>query len=122
MAEARFQHLSLSMVKDVAVAEITTRDIHSPELAEELGRELAAVLAQDWAGKVLLNFRKVAFLGSAGFALLFKLVSQAKEEGREVKLCGMEHGLKLGAEIVGLPQVVEIHDGESAALHAFARH
>jgi anti-anti-sigma factor len=121
MAEAQFQHLSLSMVKDVAVAEITTRDIQGPQLAQELGRELAAVLAQEWARKVLLNFGRVAYLSSTGFAVIFKLVSQAREEGREIRLCGMEHGVKLGAEIVGLPQVVAIHDDESSALHAFAR-
>jgi len=122
MAEARFQHLRLSMVEDVAVAEILTRDIQGPQPAQELGHELAAVLAQDWARKVLLNFSRVAFLGSTGFAAIFNLVRRAKAEGREVKLCGMEHALKLGAEIVDLPQVVEIHDDEASALHAFARH
>jgi anti-anti-sigma factor len=121
MADAEFQHLRLSMVKDVAVVEIRTREIHGPQLAQELGHELAAVTAQDWAKRVLVNFRRVAFLSSTGFAAIFKLVSRAKAEGREVKFCTLEPGVRLGAEIVGLDKVAEIHDDEGAALRAFAR-
>jgi anti-sigma B factor antagonist len=121
MADADFQHLRLSMVKDVAVVEIRTKDIQGPQLAQELGHELALVTAQDWAKRVLIDFRRVGYLSSTGFAAIFKLVSRAGAEGREVKLCGMEHGVRLGAEIVGLPKVVEIHDDEASALRAFAR-
>jgi anti-sigma B factor antagonist len=119
MADADFQHLKLSMVKDVAVVEIRTKDIQGPQLAQELGHELALVMAQDWAKKLLIDFRRVGFLSSTGFAAIFKLVSRAKAEGREVKLCGMEHGVRLGAEIVGLQKVVEMHDDEASALRAF---
>jgi anti-anti-sigma factor len=121
MSSPDFQHLRLSMIKDVAVVEIRTKDIHSPQLAQELGAELALVTAQDWARRLLVNFRRVAFLSSTGLAAIFKLVSQARAEGREVKLCGMEHGVRLGAEIAGLPKVVELHDDEASALRAFAR-
>ena len=121
MADAGFQHLRLSMVQDVAVVEIRTRDIHGPQVAQELGAELALVTAQDWARRLLVNFRRVAFLSSTGFAALFRLVSRARAEGREVKLCAMEPGVRLGAEIVGLDKVAEIRDDEGAALRAFAR-
>jgi anti-sigma B factor antagonist len=121
MADAEFQHLRLSMVKGVAVVEIRTKDIQGPQLAQELGHELALVMAQDWAKKLLIDFRRVGYLSSTGFAAIFKLVSRATAEGREVKLCGMEQGVRLGAEIVGLPKVVEIHDDEASALRAFAR-
>ena len=121
MANPDFQHLRLSMVKDVAVVEIRTKEIHSPQLAQELGHELATVTAQDWAKRVLVNFRRVAFLSSTGFAAMFKLVIRALAEGREVKLCAMDPGVRLGAEIVGLDKVAEIHDDEGAALRAFAQ-
>ena len=121
MADAGFQHLRLSMVKNVAVVEIRTREIHGPQLAQELGHELTAVTAQDWAKRVLVNFRRVAFLSSTGFAAMFKLVSRARVEGREVKLSAMDPGVRLGAEIVGFDKVAEIHDDEGAALRAFAQ-
>jgi anti-anti-sigma factor len=121
MANPDFQHLRMSMDKDVAVVEITTKEMHGPQLAKELGSELALVAAQDWARRLLIDFKRVSFLSSTGFAVLFKLVSQAKAEGREVKLCGMEPGVRLGAEIVGLDKLVEIHENEGSALRAFAR-
>ena len=121
MADAEFQHLRLSRVKDVAVVEIRAQDIQGPQLAQELGTELALVTTQDWAKRLLVNFRRVGFLSSTGFAAIFRLVSRARAEGREVKLCAMDPGVRLGAEIVGLDKVAEIHDDEGAALRAFAQ-
>jgi anti-anti-sigma factor len=109
------------MVKDIAVVEIRTRDLQGPMLARELNTELALVTAQEWARRLLVDFRRVMYLSSTGFAALFKLVIRAKAEGREVKLCGMDTGVRLGAEIVGLQKLVEIHDDEAAALRTFAR-
>jgi anti-anti-sigma factor len=121
MPNPDFQHIRTSMVNDVAVVDIQTKDVQGPTLAQELGAELALVTAQDWAGRLLVDFRRVAYLSSTGFAVLFKLVTRAKAEGRQVKLCGMEPGVRLGAEIVGLDKVVEIHPDEKSALRAFAQ-
>ena len=88
MADAEFQHLRLSRVKDVAVVEIRTREIHGPQLAQELGHELATVTAQDWARRLLVNFRRVAFLSSTGFAALFRLVRRANPEARTLVITG----------------------------------
>ena len=121
MPDPQFQHLKLSMVKDVAVVEICTKELQGVQLAQELDHELTVVMAQDWAGRILIDFRKVGYLSSTGFAAIFKLLSRAKAEGREVKLCGMDTGVRLGAEIVGLQKLVEIHDDEAAALRTFAR-
>jgi anti-sigma B factor antagonist len=120
MPNADFQHIQLNMVKDVAVVEIRTKDLHGPTLAKELGAELALVTAQEWARRLLVDFRRVGFLSSTGFAVLFKLVSRAKAEGRDIKLCAMESGVRLGAEIVGLDKLVDIHENEHSALLAFA--
>jgi anti-sigma B factor antagonist len=121
MADADFQYIRMSMVKDVAVVEVRTKEVHGTKPAQELGAELALVTAQEWARRLLVNFSRVGFLSSTGFAALFKLVSRAKAEGREVKFCSMEPGVRLGAEIVGLDKIAEIHDTESSALAAFAR-
>ena len=44
--------------------------------------------------RLLVDFRRVTYVSSTGFAVLFKLVSRARAEGREVKLCGMENGVR----------------------------
>ena len=77
MTTPNFQHVRLSMVGDVALVEIRTRDLQGPKAGKELGSELAQVLAQEWARRILLDFHRTAFLSSSGFAALFKLVNQA---------------------------------------------
>jgi anti-anti-sigma factor len=120
MPNSDFQHLRLSMVDDVAVVEIRTKDVQGTKLAQELGAELARVTAQEWAKRLLVNFHRVGYFGSTGFAALFKLVSRAKADGRDVKFCDMKPDVRLGAEIVGLEKVVEIYENERSALAAFA--
>jgi anti-sigma B factor antagonist len=120
MATPDFQHLRLNMVGDVALVEILTRNLQGPKAGLELGSELALVLAQDGARRILLDFRRAAFLSSSSFAALFKLVNRARADGRTVKFCSMAPGVLAGAEVVGLPKIVEIHKDQLSGLQAFA--
>jgi anti-anti-sigma factor len=110
-----FQHLNLSRVKDTVLVEIVSKDL----AARALGAELSLVTAQEWARRLLIDFRRISYLSSTGFAVLFKLVSQFTSSGGQIKLCNMDPGVRLGAEIVGLDKVVQIFDNEAAALAAF---
>jgi anti-sigma B factor antagonist len=121
MATPEFQHIRVSMMRDVALVAIWTKEIHGPYAAQELGAELELVSAQDGAARILVDFGRVDFLSSSGFAKLFKLVSQAKTAGREVKFCNMNPVIQLGAEIVGLDKLVEIHESEASGMRAFFR-
>jgi anti-sigma B factor antagonist len=116
-----FQHLKMSRVNDVVVVEIISKDLQGPAAARELGTELSLVSGQDWAKQLLLNFRRIRYLSSTGFAVLFKLVSQFAATGGQLKICGLDPAIRLGAEIVGLDKVVEIHESEATALAAFKK-
>jgi anti-sigma B factor antagonist len=116
-----FQHLKLSRVNDVVVVEIVSKDLQGPAAARELGAELSLVSAQDWAIQLLLNFSRIKYLSSTGFAVLFKLVSQFAATGGRLRICNLDPAVRLGAEIVGLDKVVDIYDSEAAALAAFKK-
>jgi anti-sigma B factor antagonist len=116
-----FQHLKLSRANDVVVVEIISKDLQGPAAARELGAELSLVSGQDWAKQLLLNFSRIKYLSSTGFAVLFKLVSQFAATGGQLRICNLDPAIRLGAEIVGLDKVVEIHDSEAAALSAFKK-
>jgi anti-sigma B factor antagonist len=118
-ATPEFQHLKLSRVNDVVIVEIISKDLASPAAARELGTELAVISAQDWAKQLLLNFKRISYLSSTGFAVLFKLVSEFTKKGGQLKISNLEHSIRLGAEIVGLDKVANIYDTEAAALAAF---
>ncbi len=119
MATTEFQHVRLSMLGDVALVEIRTRDLQDHRTGLELGFELARVLDLDRARRILLDFRRAAFMSSTSFAALFKLVNQARASGREVRFCSMAPDVLAGAEVVGLPKIVQIHQDQAAGLKAF---
>jgi anti-sigma B factor antagonist len=121
MSTPDFQHIRTSMVKEIAVVEIVTKDITGPKLAQELSAELAQVTQQEWAKRLLVDFRRVRYLSSTGFAVLFGLATRGKAAGREVRFCNMDPEVRVGADIVGLGTVVEIHDSEDSALKAFSQ-
>ena len=119
MAEPAFQHIRLSREGDVVVIELITKEIQGPTLAQELGTELEQVLAQDWAKRLVIDLYTVTYLSSSGFAAIFRVVSESRKKGIEVKLCGMDGAVELGASIVGLDKVAEIHANQQSALKAF---
>jgi anti-sigma B factor antagonist len=120
MTKLEFKHIRLSTVGEVILVELTTKDIQGPKLAQELGAELTQVLAQDWAKWLLLDFGKVTYFSSTGFAVLFRLVTEAKKKGLKLKFCSMDAAVELGADIVGLNKIVEIHPTQDSGLKAFS--
>src|SRR5580692_10227993 len=92
-----FAHIQLSSVGDVVLIELITKDIQGIKLAQELGTELQHVVAQDWAKRLLVDFGKVTYLSSTGFAVLFRVGTEARKKGIEVKFCGMDGAVELGA-------------------------
>ena len=119
MSTPEFRHIRTCMVDNVAVAEVLTKDLVGPELAGELEAELRLVVEQDWAQRLVVNFDRVRFLSSTGFAALLRVATLAKNEGRQIRLCAMDSGVRLGAEIIGLNQFVPLDDTEADALKAF---
>jgi anti-sigma B factor antagonist len=119
MAQTEFEHIRLSRVSDVVLIELITKDIQGPVLAQQLGTELQQVLAQDWAKWIVVDFRKVTYLSSSGFAAIFRAVKESRNKGIEIKLCGMDGAVELGSSIVGLDKVAEIHETQESALKAF---
>jgi anti-sigma B factor antagonist len=120
MSSGDLQHLRLSRVDDVVIIEITTKSIRDPARAQELGVELQRVAAQGWAKRLIVNFHSVNYLSSTGYAVLVKLANEFQAAGGQIKFCGMDHQLHLGAQILHLDTIVQICESEAEALKSFA--
>jgi anti-anti-sigma factor len=120
MSSVDFQHISTSMVGEVAVVEILAKELRFPHQAEELGTELTLVAGQDWAQQLLVNMKHVKYLSSTGFAVLLKLVKQAKERGRKLKFCNLTPDVRIGADIIGLDKLAALCGTEAEAIKAFS--
>jgi anti-anti-sigma factor len=121
MSPAHFQHIRLSLAHDVVLVEILSPDVQGPERALEFSTELNSVAGYDCARPLLVDLCRARYLSSMGYSALFKLVKQAKERQRPVRFCNLHPDVRVGAEIVGLTRVVEIHDSVQSALQAFAQ-
>jgi anti-anti-sigma factor len=120
MSTVDFRHITTSMVGEVAVVEILTKELRFPAQAQELGAELALVAGQDWARRLVVNMKHTRYLSSTGFAILFKLVKQAQDQGSDIKFCNLDPEVRIGADIIGLDKVASIYGTEQEAIKAFA--
>jgi anti-anti-sigma factor len=120
MSAVPYKHLRLKRDDDIMLVELTCSDVQGPERSKEFCAELLAVASQEWGKPLLLNLHRACYFSSMGLAAIFKMVKQAKEHERPVKICNIHPDVRVGAELVGLHRVVEIYDSEEAALKSFA--
>ena len=121
MSKPEFEFITMSMVGDVAVVEVLAKELRFPNQAQEFAEELGLVVAQEWAAKTLINLSRTNFISSTSFAVFFRLVSKAKEQGRSIKFCGLSEDVRIGADIIGLDKLAEIYDTEDEAIESFSR-
>ena len=119
MSTAHFQHIKTSMVDEVAVVEVLPKELRFPPQARSLERSSPwspagvgeAAPGQHETHQVSQQHR-VRRPVQPGEAI--------KDRGDEVKFCGIDPEVQIGAEIIGLDKVAEIHETEHEALKAFS--
>jgi anti-sigma B factor antagonist len=119
MSAGEFKHLRLKRNDEIMLIELVCDNVQGPQKSQEFCSELMTVAGQEWGKPLLLNLRRASYFSSMGLAAIFKMVKQAKEHERPVKLCNMHPDVRVGAEIVGLHRVVDIYDTEESAIEAF---
>jgi anti-sigma B factor antagonist len=120
MSTVDFQHITTSMVGEVAAVEILAKELRFPLQAQELETELTLIAGQDWAKQLLVNMKHVKYVSSTGFATLFKLVKQAQDQGGKVKFCNLDPEVRIGADFIGLDKVASLYGTQHEAVKAFA--
>jgi anti-sigma B factor antagonist len=120
MSSINFEHIKTEMVNDVAVVQVLSKELRFPPQCQELGAELTLVAGQEWAKKLLVNLKHTKYLCSTGFAVLVNLVKQARDRGNVVKFCALDPEVRIGADIIGLDKLAQIHDSEASAIETFA--
>lgn len=82
--------------------------------AEIVSKALAS--AQEGAGAVLLDTRKVGFLGSAGLSILVDAARRAGERHEKFAVLVTQHTVRRAIEVTGLDSVLSIFDMEDDAV------
>ena len=118
MSDANTPIAEWSRVGDVAVVEFLHREILGPDAARTFGEQLALLLdsGQD---RLLLDFSKTRIMSSTAFGTLISFWKKVEAARGELKICGMDHSVRLGADILSLGTYIPIHDDRHSALAAF---
>ncbi len=119
MSDANLPLAEWSRVGGVAVVDVLHKEILGPEAAAALGEQLGSLLR---SGEVrqLLDFSRTQLISSTVFGALLSFWKQVEAAGGELKICGMNPSVRLGADILCLGEFIPIHDDKAAALAAFS--
>jgi len=102
---------------EVVVIEFLSHEICSPLHASELGAQLDSLIRPDLPRNYVIDFANVRSLGSTAFAEIADFVRRV---GR-VRVCHIDHILRLGAALIGLDDWVQFADSRHEAIRAARR-
>jgi anti-sigma B factor antagonist len=119
MAKHSRTHFDLEMIDGVAVAYVTSPEIRHPAPAQELGAELAELVDRDRLTRLVVDLSDTRYISSTGFAVLLSFAKKVQAAKGELKLAGLQPDVMVGANIIGLGRVVEIHPNVDSALASF---
>ena len=111
-------HVRTKTVGDVTVVDVLSPELRHPGPAVEFGAELQNLVA-DGHTRLLLDFRNTRYLCSTAFAVLVKLAKSVQDARGKLVICNMNADVLVGANIIGLSRLVEIHEDCDSALEAF---
>jgi anti-anti-sigma factor len=119
MADPAYSYFDVKHHDDVAILRAKVHEIRHPPAAREFGAEVESFLERDDARRLLIDLYRTEYLGSTAFATLITLARKLAADGGALKLCGLHPDVLVGANIIGLGRIVEVHPDEASALAAF---
>jgi anti-sigma B factor antagonist len=119
MARQSYSHFDLKMLGDVAVASVASPEIRHPGPAQELGDELASLVACEGHRKIVVDLGHTHYLSSTAFAVLLGFARKVEAAGGQLRIAGMQPDVLVGANIIGLGRIVDLCPDVRSALAAF---
>jgi anti-anti-sigma factor len=89
MSELPFHHMRCKHEDGVLVLTIAEKQIQGDDLADALRQEFFRAVDRFGAGRVVLDFREVHYLGSAGFRPLLSLYRKLRDQNGAMLFCNL---------------------------------
>lgn len=70
--------------------------------------------------KILLKFKKDAYINSGGIALLIQILAESKKNNQKTTITGLSDHFKKIFNMVGITKFADIHDSVEAAVEAMS--
>jgi anti-anti-sigma factor len=84
-----------------------------------LQQEITELVGSIEVKKVVLDFRLVEFVGSAGLGMLIRIKKRCTERGISLRLCSIEQTVAEAIRITGLDQLFQIEADSAQAIASF---
>ncbi|MBF0531952.1 MAG: STAS domain-containing protein [Candidatus Omnitrophica bacterium] len=82
-------------------------------------REAFLKLLKEGATKVMVDFEKVSFVGSAGLATLIEMMQLLKKAGGKLVCCQINNDIRGLFEITKIHKLIPIYENRAMALREF---
>ncbi|OQX87954.1 anti-anti-sigma factor [candidate division KSB1 bacterium 4484_87] len=71
--------------------------------------------------QIVINFRDLAYISSAGLGVLMGFIENIREHGGDIKLCEMNEKIYRVFDLLGFPKIYDITEKEEDAVQKFNR-
>ncbi len=109
-------HVETRVQGDVGIMDIKGE---VTSLSEKVLQESYARLTEQGLSKIGLNFSDVAYINSAGMAVIITLLTQSREKGQKMRAWGLTQHFQKIFDMVGITKYVDHFPGEAEALQDF---
>ena len=115
----RESRLVVSQEKGITRIGFVDRNILDEAAIQQIGDEIAGIIEQAAAPKLLINFDNVEHLSSAALGTLININNQVRNRGGQLRLCGIDPQIYEVFVITKLNQLFQIHDTAADAMATF---
>jgi anti-anti-sigma factor len=113
------QHLDFDDRDGATIVRFRDPRLTDPREIEELGRQLYALLEGKDRAKLVVDLSPVEFLPSATIGKLISLKRKAKVCKAELRLCGLQQGVRDIFHVAALDRIFDIREDVRAAVASF---
>ena len=102
--------------EEVAVITICQARMLDDANLRNLQKEILEQIARIEVKKLVLDFRLVEFVSSAGLGMLVRIKKRCAEQGISLRLCSLEKAVAEAIRITGLDQLLHIEADQAQAI------
>ncbi|MCD6328446.1 STAS domain-containing protein [bacterium] len=110
--------LGLERVDDILVVTVPGRTLDLVQ-SSELKRAIYPLLAEET--KAVLDLSKLDFIDSSGLGVFVACAKMLKEDGGDLKICGMTKQVRSLFKLVKMHAICELFDTTNEAIESFKR-
>jgi anti-sigma B factor antagonist len=113
------RRIDIETIGDVTVARFVDKKILDENNIQIIGNQLFALVEEDGAKRIVLDFSNVEYLSSAALGKLITMEKKVKQAGGKLRLCSIRPDIYEVFAITKLNKVFEIKDDVDQALEGF---